>query len=354
MLLLVLVIGLAIGQGGARAQSETTHDHAALVRNILDTHTVPRFAALKDKAAMLPGSVAALCREGGDEARGRAREAFRDTAAAFAQVDFFRFGPLAEKGRRERFAFWPDPRGAVARQMRTLITSNDAALLEPGAMARQSAAVQGLPALEMLLADKELPLATVQAASFRCGLAAAIAENLAVLAQEMSDAWIAPGGIRQNMLDAGPGNALYKSHAEAAGELLKSLLTGLQVVADLHLKPRVDAKPGAPPKGPYARLGLEPDVYAAAVQSLRALYDLLGLEGHIPASKAWMKDWARGAWRAMKMSDGMGGPGEGVSAAEAPKLKEVASRIGGLRMLIGKEMSNAAGIAIGFNELDGD
>ena len=68
------------------------------------------------------------------------------------------------------------------------------------------------------------------------------------------------------MLSAGPDNAMYKTHAEASAEFVKALLTGLQVVAELQLKPRVAAKgPGS--KGPYGKLGLERDVYEAAVKS---------------------------------------------------------------------------------------
>lgn len=338
----------------AIAAAETPGDpHAAVVVRVVDKHLIPRFEALAQSAGQMAPALQGLCATGSADAREKVRKAFRDTASSLAAVDFYRFGPLAEQGRREKLAFWPDPRGTVARQLRQLTAASDASVLEPGAIARQSAALQGLPALELLITDDTVPLGATAEAQFRCKLAQAIAANTAALATAVHQAWTGPEGMRAEMLSAGPANPIYKTHAEAAAELVKSLLTGLQVVAELQLKPRIDGKgPGS--KGPYGKLGLERDVYTAAVESLRELYSLIDFEARLPSDKSWMKNWAKGSWRALAMSDGMGGPGKDIPQADAPKLKEVVSRIGGIRMLIGREMANASGIAIGFNELDGD
>lgn len=323
--------------------------HADLVARVLEQHLLPGFAALKAAAEELPPAIASHCATLSDQ--GKARAAFEKTAIALARVDFYRFGPLADKGRRERLSFWPDPRGVVQRQVRQALAARDVKLLEPGALAQQSAALQGLPALDVLL--DEAGTGDAAARPYACDLAVAVARNVAVLAQEVDAAWSQPGGAREGMLHPGAPGAIYKSHTEAAGDLLKALLTGLQAVLELQLKPRLEgAKPGL--KGPYARLGLQQPVYAAATQSLRKLYDVLDLEARLAPEKNWIKNWTGGAWRAIAMSDGMGGPSPGTPKASAPKLAEVVSRMGGLRMLIGKEMSNAAGLSIGFNELDGD
>lgn len=349
MCALALAAGGSAAPASAQAGDGASFDHAALVTRVVDGHIVPGFASLEMHASSLAPAVTAVC-AGDAGARLRLVSAFRDTVAALAAVDFYRFGPLAGKGRREKLAFWPDPRGVVARQMRALIAAGDA---PPDAawIATQSAAVQGLPALEFLMTETAAPLGPAQVR--RCAIASAIAGNIAALAGETHAAWVAPDGYAARMRSAGAINPIYKSHAEAAAEILKALMTGLQVVADLHVKPRLPkAKPGV--KGPYHRLGLESTVYTAATGSLAKLYALLHLEAALAPDKAWMKNWARGAWRAMAMSDGMGGPADGVKAADTPPLREVASRISGLRQLIGREMANASGIAIGFNELDGD
>lgn len=343
----------AAAPGFAAAERVSGDAHVALLTRVIDQHVVPRLEALELASGKLAPAVVQVCATGSTEARDKLREAFRDTAAALAAVDFYRFGPLAEQGRREKLAFWPDPRGTTARQLRQLTAALDASVLEPGAIARQSAALQGLPALELLITGDTVPLGTDAEAQYRCRLAEAIAGNVAALSLNVHQGWTAPDGMRSKMLSAGPDNPIYKTHAEAAAEFVKSLLTGLQVVAEQQLKPRLAGK-GPGTKGPYGKLGLERDVYAGAVSSLRDLYGLIDFEANLARDKAWMKNWAKGTWRAIAMSDGMGGPGAGTPQADAPQLKEVVSRIGGIRMLIGREMANASGIAIGFNELDGD
>ncbi len=44
------------------------------------------------------------------------------------------------------------------------------------------------------------------------------------------------------MLQPGPDNDTYKDASESAGELVKALLVGLSLTADLQLKPQIDAK----------------------------------------------------------------------------------------------------------------
>ena len=89
------------------------------------------------------------------------------------RVDFLRFGPMAQEGRYERFAFFPDVHGTGARQLRRFLATEDEALLKPGALREQSAAVQGLPALESLLFSGSKALLDAEDAEpYRCALAA--------------------------------------------------------------------------------------------------------------------------------------------------------------------------------------
>ena len=96
--------------------------------------------------------------------------------------------------------------------------------------------------------------------------------------------------------------------------------------------------------------------FESGAASLKALYDAMNLEAFLAEDKDWVKPWAMGAWRAILSSNGMGGVASSanVNKEDAPPLKELHGRIGGLRQLIGKEMASAAGLTLGFNELDGD
>ena len=73
------------------------------------------------------------------------------------------------------------------RQLRLILLNKDQSIVQPGAIAKQSVAVQGLSALEVLMTDKDVPLGPGEASQFRCALAQAIALNVASVAGEIAD-----------------------------------------------------------------------------------------------------------------------------------------------------------------------
>ena len=352
LVLLLVACVIALAGSGYGALADEPQSHYALVQNALEKHVIPHIETLAVAAAPLPAGVASVCERGSDGAREELGGQFRKAVEAWAGVEFLRFGPLNENGRRERMSFWPDPRGVMSRQLRQLIASKDEAVLDAGAIAKQSAAVQGLPALEVLLTDKELPLGPGEASAYRCKLAQAIAANIAATSHELSDAWTKSGGWKDKMLRPGSDNETYKEPAEAASELIKALLVGLQLVGDVQVKPRLDAENKLP--GPFEKSGLSKLYYTASVASLQDLYDAMALESYLPEDKDWVKNWAGGAWRTMLASDGTGGPASGARGETGPALRALHDKISGLRKLVSSEMSTAAGLTIGFNELDGD
>jgi predicted lipoprotein len=214
--------------------------------------------------------------------------------------------------------------------------------------------VQGLPALEVLLTDKETPLGPGDASAFRCKFASAIAGNVSGLASDIVDDWTKSGGWKERMLRPGSDNATYKEPQEAAGELVKAMLVGFQLLGDGQLKPKLDAAASAKFSGPFAKSDLSKAYFGAAVASLEKFYNALALESYLADDKTWVKGWAQNAWRNMKASDGAGGRAERASKDEAPSVQKVFEMIGGLRKLVTAELSTAAGLTLGFNELDGD
>lgn len=347
-----LVVAAAFVLGPAPSRAKTPESHYALVQTTLEKHVVPHFEALHAAAARLPDAVTRVCETGADGAREDLNTAFRDTVFAWAGVEFFRFGPMTEGARRERMSFWPDPRGVMNRQLRQLMVSGDAALVENGALAKQSAAVQGLPALEVLLTDTDTPLGPGDGAKFRCTFAAALAVNISANADALYQGWSKNGGWKDKMLRPGSDNDTYKEPQEAASELVKALLTGLQLIGDGQVKPRIDG--GGKFQGPYAKANLSGGYYEAGVASLDAFYEAMDLESYLPEDKDWVKNWAGGAWRTMRESDGAGGRGPGVAKGQQPPVRKVFDMFAGLRKLVSAEMSAAAGLTVGFNELDGD
>jgi uncharacterized protein len=353
-LLSASIAGLALGMAALATVSlaDPPQSHSALVVSALEKHILPRVAALDAAAAPLAGDVKRVCENGDDASREDLSGHFRQTVQAWAAVEFLRFGPMIDAGLREKISFWPDPRGILARQMRQFLVTSDVKDVEGGAIAKQSAALQGLPALEVLLTDKDAALAPGAASAFRCAFALAIAENVSGLTHRLREAWSKDGGWKDKMLRPGSDNDTYKDSQESAAEVVKALLVGFQLIADMQVKPRLEA--AATLAGPFEKANLSKAYFASSVASLQALYDAVALEDYLPGDKDWVKNWAGGAWRVMQASDGAGGRSASAAKDEAPVVRVLFDRITGLRKLILGEMSPAAGLTVGFNELDGD
>jgi predicted lipoprotein len=347
--LIAIFVSIAMASGSAAAEPPT---HLAMAQAAIETYVIPHIDALKAAAVPLPAAVDNVCKSGSPEAQTALEKAFANVVVAYAGVDFLRFGPMLEKGRREQISFWPDPRGFVARQLRLILLNKNENVAEPGMLAKQSAAVQGLPALEVLIHDKDVPLGPTEPARFRCLFAHAIAENIVRLTSEVADGWEKPGGWRDKMLHPGPDNDTYKSGSESAVEIVKALLVGLSLTGDLQLKPQVDHKIRLTP--PYAKSGLQKAFYAASVAGLHQLYNSLRLEDYLKPDLAWMKGWAQGTWRTIQSTDGVGGRSPEAKRPDTPSTREVFDRMNGLRNIVANRLSVAAGLTVGFNELDGD
>ena len=94
--------------------------------------------------------------------------------------------------------------------------------------------------------------------------------------------------------------------------------------------------------------------FEAGVASLDKLYDAMALESYLTDDKEWVKNWAGGAWGTLRSSDGVGGiAAKGSKDAPSPTQK-VFDMLSGLKKLVAAELSGAAGLTVGFNELDGD
>ena len=213
---LILVASLAAAARPARAQSEspppsvtaTEADFAAVASRAATDYIVPSYQALHAATGTLKTAVDGFCQTPSAEARDAVAAAFAATLTAWAGVDFFRFGPMAVEGRYERFAFFPDVHGTGARQMRQFLAGKDEKLLAPGALARQSAAVQGLPALESLLYSGDSALLVADTPEpFRCALAAAVAANLDEIAAAVDAGWTGEENWAERLDDARPGQS---------------------------------------------------------------------------------------------------------------------------------------------------
>jgi uncharacterized protein len=357
--LLVSIASVVARAVDATAAGAVRKTHAEMVQSAIDGHIIPRISQLHDVTVHLVDDVKSYCAAPTTDAGAKEKieQSFKRTVTAWGDIDFLRFGPMTEASRLERFHFWPDPRGTTERQLQALLAKRDAALLEPGAIRRQSAAVQGLGALEFLIFNDTKPIGGAEEdARFRCAFSAAIAANLETLAGEIETGWIAPDGWRAKMLAPGSDNPVYKDASETAREVVKALLTGFQIAQDRNALPRLQAALADPPKKirlAFERSGMNDRYLGQQLASLSAFFDATGLLAFVPPDKPWMQAFIPRAFETL-VADAPLLSRAGTEDEKITRLRKMRFSINGLRQIVARELAPAADVVLGFNELDGD
>ncbi|MCC6736141.1 MAG: hypothetical protein IT534_08425, partial [Bauldia sp.] len=152
---IALLLGLATTVPAAAQEGTPTPQAAGVLRDYavraLDDFIRPAIAGVAEAAATLDETLAAFCAAPAPDLRPAADEAFAAVVTAWAAVIALQIEPLAVDSRRERFFFWPDPRGITLRQVQAIVAARDPTAADPVSLAGKSAAIQGLGALEYLL-----------------------------------------------------------------------------------------------------------------------------------------------------------------------------------------------------------
>lgn len=334
--------------------------HEALNRAAVEGHVLPRYDALAAATEKLEQTSKAFCTM---PAAARTvetlQQAYHHAADAWQDIQHIRFGPIDLFFRSQRFAFWPDPRNTIGKQMAELIARHANGSLNADTLGRGSVAVQGLPALERVIFGEDAKKLQAGAdAAFRCGYVTAIAENLADMARETQQEWRAPNkGFAAQMLKPGQGaDARYRDAQEATLELFKSLYTAIELAGDHKLARPLgasadDARPRLAESWRSERslrniqhnLAAAADLYATA---FAPQVPDKSLDSAIRTAFAQ----ARASATALPM------PLErAVQDAGARKAAEkLAADTQALKSLVMQRLPEALQIPVGFNALDGD
>ena len=255
------------------------------------------------------------------------RPAFQGAYDSWMPVAHLTLGPAEEDGRGLAVLFWPDPKGSGWKAQRALLAASPTA----EAMAQQSVAARGLPALERLLFPTE-PLENA------CPLIKATADDLATTAATLAKDWGPYGDL---LLTAGqPGNDRFLKPEEATQALFTQLATGLESLADRRIgrplgtfdKPRPDLA----------------EAHASAL-SLTALRDLAAKLS--PDSPRTLAAFDHAIDLAQKLDPDI----DHITDPQAwLKLEILQQAVRTTRDAAIAELGPALGVELGFNSADGD
>ncbi|SMX30879.1 imelysin family protein [Octadecabacter ascidiaceicola] len=294
----------------------------------LDTHILPRFAALTDATAAL--AAAESC---------EVEEEWNTAATAWIGVSHLRFGPTEIDNRAFALAFWPDPRGATPKSLAALLTDDAPAISDA------SVAGRGLYAMEFLLFDPAF--ANIEG---RCDLIADIANDAHLTALAIQSDW----EDRYDAVLRSTGNEIYRNDTEALQELYKALTTGLDFTSDMRLgRPLGTFDRPRPARAEMRRSGRSLDNVRVSLTSLEELALILAGEELMPDVEA----------RFEKAIDQAGSVASVVGSADLSIVENVADRIKvealqqrvvELRAFLSQDLGPELGVIEGFNSLDGD
>lgn len=220
-------------------------DHAALSRLVLENHIRPGYSKLYDAARALARANEALCKKPDENLRQATRAAFVAMVRAWGRIEHVRFGPVTEGYAHERIAFWPDPKGVGARQVRRILKKRTPEVLEPAALAKKSVAVQGLTALEIVFFAKgnEAVGQDSESGRFRCGYGLAIARNLERITGTLVADWSADGEYSALWLNPGSDNPVYLTGKEVTRDSARALLDGLEALREHKIAGPIGLRP---------------------------------------------------------------------------------------------------------------
>lgn len=322
-------------------------------QDMVERHILPRYEAFAVASAEL-ASAADACAAAPDGLR----PAFDAAVDAWMAVQHIRSGPVGFGMRGERIHYWPDRRNTGGRQLDQLLAQRPEGI-SADSLAAGSVALQGLPALERVLtAGAEDGLD-----GFECGLAAAIADNLAGLGRELFTDWTAPDGEAHTIATAGAPDSYYASPRDVSADIYQGLYEALQIMTEDKLgAPLGTAAGDARPR--LAELWRSDRSARNLVLNLRGALDLFaGGEGYgfeDALNESGRGDLAaaiRGDLEAaidiaetlpMPLADAV------ADAAARPQVERLFALVNSAREHVGAELGAALGLSMGFNSLDGD
>lgn len=273
--------------------------------------------------------------------------AYGDAFDAWISVSHLRFGPSERDDRAYALAFWPDSRGVTPKTLSGLIAAQDTIIDQPENYGDVSIAARGFYALEFLLYDDTI--AALGSDEYRCQLVRTMTADIAGLADAINEDW--HQGYGDQLVNTGPESA-YRTPQESAQALFKTLITGLDFMADTRLeRPLGTFDRPRPARAEAWRSGRSARHVALSLAALRDLAILLAGDDS-DLSAALIAAFDKAQQRVESLNDPVFA---GVMDPNGRFAVEVLQQsVRDIRTIVTGRLGPELGVAAGFNALDGD
>lgn len=355
-----LLAASAVGAGANEPLA--AGDYQRVNEALVAGHVIPRYQALAEAMTALDEAAHAYCDAPGAGTLAPLRDAYGTALDGWMGVQHLHFGPVELFMRSYRLYFWPQGRGKIGEAVGALLAEADPAALEEERFRNASTAIQGLPAAEVLLFG---PDAETPPSAYRCALLVRLAGNMREMAAQIAEEW--RGGeiaFARTVAEPGAHNSYFATPRDASRAFFQALYNGLELIADARLKPVLGAAP-ASARPQLAETPLAGRSLRNIVLSLEALQGLYQGEGGpglgaLAVESGLDPDLDPLLRRAFRLTLETARTAEGPLAeavqdpARRPVLEKLQIQLTALRQIVRGRLSAAAGLAIGFNAMDGD
>ena len=358
--LIALFAGLVAVSPAAPANAQS-FDHKGLARLIVENHIRPGYYRLLEAARAFSAEAKAFCDAAPGQPTDTLKGAFRDLVLAWGRIEHMQFGPVMDERRHARVFYWPDRKGLGRRQVRTTLAKKDARSLDPVSLADRSVALQGLGAAEILLFREgaEEFASPGPARDYRCGYLNAIAVNLVNIIEGVQSAWNDGTGYAAVFLTPGADNPAYLDEREVTLEIAKAFLVGLERLRDIEIAGPLGLSPKTSrrTRAAFEPAGLSTQFLAAKLEGMMMLYVAGGLRDRIETHKQGLGETIFFELNlALNHLKSVEQPMSAVPVNREAEDRFLASGfpLKNAREQTRRVLSEAAGLSLGFNALDGD
>lgn len=327
----------------------------ALNLAVVDEVIIPGYKQLADSSKSLVTETKAFCSAENPSDNAALKVAYEKAFLDWQGVQFVRFGPIQILMRDFRFEYWPDKKSKTAKHLSTLLAADDfGAQIAPENFASASIAVQGFGAFEWLLYGLKSEEAK-EAQARKCVVMQSIADNLAQMAQGMLNEWSGGDDAFRQYINTGDEENLYfENSTDVSSQILNAVHVELTLVESQKLGLPIEGKRANPKRAEAWRAGLSLPAIRQNVETAHKVYEI-GFKPRVE-DDALKTELDQAFSRLIETLNGTDNTLLTRARDEAAQV-EVASikaQVAALNALIASKLTEATGIPLAFNSMDGD
>lgn len=346
---------LSVAQADDKLTNETH-------QKFIDDYILAHLQDFKSKAHVLNQAAGQACQQNNDASWYLVKQDFAVAVEAWMPLQSMRFDAFEKNSRDLRIYFWPNSRGE--KQAGKFLPAKDPSKLVPSYFPNLSVALQGLPIVEWLLYHKDSSLSSKDASlsAYSCDFLMAVSLNIVTVTDELIGEFGQDGAAREALLTPSETNDLYSALPEVTLQFYKVIHAMVEVVHGQKLSRPIgtEFKNLRPKRLEMWRAGVTKANMLGNIKSIFNAYKIFSpmvllsengaavdaeIIGHFEATLVEMDGLPIDFYQQLNGQN---------SEKTWKQARGLIAALAQLKNALGLRGTEALGIPLGFNALDGD